>query len=222
MASEAGSHRPRVRVWDLPTRLFHWLLVVAVGVMWWTGKAEKMQLHMLAGSLVLGLLVFRILWGFIGGSTARFANFIRGPRAVMSYLNDRAAHVLGHNPLGGWSVAAMLLVLCAQVGLGLFASDEDGIDAGPLSHYLSFARAQALGHYHHLLFNAILALMALHVAAIAFYALFRRNNLIGPMLHGSRHENAAGQGLTPAPLPRFAAAIVVAVLVTLLLTVWLA
>jgi cytochrome b len=210
-----------VRVWDLPTRLFHWLLVVALGVMWWTGKAEKMQFHMLVGSLVLGLLVFRILWGFIGGSTARFASFIRGPRAVMSYLNGRAAHVLGHNPLGGWSVAAMLLVLCVQVGLGLFASDEDGIDAGPLSHYVSFERAQALGHYHHLLFNAVLALMALHVAAIAFHALFRRNNLIGPMLHGSRHENVAGQGLTPAPLPRFAAAAAVAVLMVLLLTVWL-
>jgi cytochrome b len=214
-----GAPSRRVRIWDLPTRLFHWLLVVLIGFMWWSGKAGRMDLHMLAGSVVLGLLVFRILWGFIGGSTARFAYFIKGPRAVMSYLNGRAAHVVGHNPLGGWSVATMLLLLTVQVGLGLFASDPDGLDAGPLSHFVNFDSAVKLGHNHDLLFNILLAFIGLHVAAILFYAVVKRDNLVSPMLHGSgRGEEVE---LIAAPRWRFALAAAIAILAALVLTLWL-
>lgn len=219
--SERDAARARIRVWDLPTRLFHWLLVVAIGIMWWSAEYREMDIHLLTGRFVLGLLVFRLVWGVIGGSTARFANFLKGPRAAMSYLSGRAAHVLGHNPLGGWSVAAMLLLLCTQVGLGLFASDEDGLYAGPLSHFVSYDSARKLAHNHHLVFNILLAFMALHVAAILFYAAVKKNNLVGPMLHGSRDAPEGAAGFTPVSPIRFLIAAAVAVVATLVLTRWL-
>lgn len=219
--SGAGEAVARVRVWDLPTRLFHWLLVVLIAVMWWSAEYHRMDIHLLVGPIVLGLLLFRLLWGVIGGSTARFANFLKGPRAAMSYLNGRAAHALGHNPLGGWSVAVMLLLLCTQVGLGLFASDEDGLHAGPLSKFVTYESARKLAHNHELLFNILLVFMALHVAAILFYAVVRRTNLVGPMLHGRREAPAGAAGLVPASPARFLIAAAIAIGVTLLLTRWL-
>jgi cytochrome b len=219
--SEVGAPRIRVRVWDLPTRLFHWLLVGLIGVMWWSAEYHEMDIHLLVGPLVLGLLLFRLVWGVIGGSTARFVNFLKGPRAAISYLNGRAAHVLGHNPLGGWSVAAMLLLLCTQVGLGLFASDEDGLYAGPLSHFVTYDSARSLAHNHHVVFNILLAFMALHVVAILFHAVVRKNNLVGAMLHGNRDAPEGTAGLAPASPARFAIAAAIAVGATLILTRWL-
>jgi cytochrome b len=215
-----GAGDRRVRIWDVPTRLFHWLLVVLLGLMWWSGKSERMQLHLLAGSCIVGLLVFRIIWGFVGGSTARFANFLSGPRTVMRYIKGHAARSLGHNPLGGWSVVAMLALLCVQVGLGLFASDEDGLNAGPLSHFVTFDQAVKLGRNHALIFNLILAMVALHVAAILFYALVRRRDLVRPMLHG-RGDFEDGEELAAASPQRLALAIAVSVLAALVVTRWL-
>jgi cytochrome b len=219
MATPVTAARPRV--WDLPTRLFHWLLVAAIGVMWWSAEYHRMDIHIAIGGVVLGLLVFRLVWGAIGGSTARFVRFVKGPRAIAGYLAGRAAPAPGHNPLGGWSVVAMLLLLGVQVGLGLFATDEDGFVAGPLSHYITYDSARKLAHNHHLVFNILLAVMALHVAAILFYALVRKTNLVGPMLHG-RSNLAEGAGaLVHASRTRFLIAVAIAVLVTLLLTRWL-
>jgi cytochrome b len=127
-----------------------------------------------------------MIWGLIGSSTARFANFLKGPRGVVSYLNGRAAHALGHNPLGGWSVMAMLAILTIQVSLGLFASNEDGDVFGPLSLWIEGDTVEWVTEWHGWLFNGILALIALHVAAIAVYAL-RRQNLL------SRCSPAAGR-----------------------------
>jgi cytochrome b len=193
----------RVRIWDWPTRLFHWLLVVLIPLQWWTAEQDMMEWHMLLGTLVLGLLLFRLMWGIVGSSTARFGNFVKGPRAVVSYLSGRAAHVLGHNPLGGWSVVAMLGLLSLQVGLGLIASDEDGLNSGPLSHLVDAERSEAAAEWHHELFDVLLVLIGLHVAAILFYALFRRQSLIGPMLVGSGKGPQGGVEMEPAPIWRF-------------------
>jgi len=184
----------RVRIWDWPTRLFHWLLVLLIPALWWTATNDRIELHIMLGIVTTGLLLFRLLWGLIGSSTARFSNFLKGPRGVISYLNGRAAHALGHNPVGGWSVAAMLAVLTAQVGLGLFAEDEDGLAWGPLSPLLDGDTVEWVTELHEWLFNVLLALIVLHIAAIIFYALFQRRNLIGPMITGS---GSAPHGVEP-------------------------
>jgi cytochrome b len=166
--------------------------------LWWTAEYDWIELHITLGLVAFALILFRLIWGLIGSSTARFSNFLKGPRGILSYLNGRAVHALGHNPLGGWSVAAMLSLLTAQVTLGLFASDEDGLYAGPLSLWLDSDTVEWATELHEWLFNAILALIALHVAAILFYAA-RRKNLVTPMLTGSGNGPEGAAPMTPAP-----------------------
>jgi cytochrome b len=205
--SDPAGPAARVRVWDRPVRIFHWLIVLHLPILWWTAEQGLMEQHRAAGYVVLGLLLFRLIWGAVGSSTARFADFVKGPRAVLSYLNGRAVHALGHNPLGGWSVAAMLLLLLLQVALGLFASDEDGLEAGPLSRHVEWDTARAAADWHAWLFNPVLlALIALHIAAIVWHRLRHRDDLVGPMLFGDRPANGAAAGMEPAPAWRFFAA----------------
>ena len=205
-----GEPTRRVRIWDLPTRIFHWLLVLLIPFMWWTAEEERLDLHIIGGTTILGLLVFRLIWGLIGSSTARFANFVKGPRGVLSYLSGRAVHVLGHNPLGGLSVLAMLGLLSLQVGLGLFATDDDGLEEGPLAHLISLDAAEEVADLHEDLFDVLLVLIGVHVAAILFYALVQRKNLVGPMIGGSGDapENAAP--MEPAGPGRFLIAFAIA------------
>jgi cytochrome b len=125
---------PKVRIWDLPTRLFHWAIVILIPALWWTHEIGRLDLHILLGEVMLGLILFRLIWGVIGSSTARFAGFLRGPGTVFRYVRGRAAGMLGHNPIGGWSVFVMLLLLAVETGLGLFVTDEDGLNSGSLSH----------------------------------------------------------------------------------------
>lgn len=182
-----------ISVWDVPTRLFHWALVLLIAFSWWSGEARRMDWHRYSGYAVLGLLAFRILWGFVGSSTARFAGFLRSPAATLRYLRGERVGV-GHSPLAAWSVLAMLGLLALQVGLGLFAVDVDGFESGPLSDRVSFEAGRQAAEWHDLVFNAMLALIALHVAAVVAYLLFRRDNLIRPMITGSR---PAGEGDAP-------------------------
>lgn len=194
----------KVRVWDLPTRLFHWAIVLLVPALWATHKLDRLDLHILLGETMLGLVLFRLIWGVIGSSTARFAGFLRGPRTVLRHLRGRAAvEALGHNPAGGWSVALMLLLLCVQVGLGLFVSDEDGLNAGPLSHLISYDGARILAHRHETIFYILLGFIALHVGAILYYLAVKRDNLVAPMVTGARAAPAGGAAMIDAPLWRF-------------------
>jgi cytochrome b len=197
------SGAPRVRIWDLPVRLFHWAIVLLVPAMWATHEYDRMDLHILLGQILLGLVLFRLIWGLIGGSTARFAGFVRGPRAVWRYLRGRGGPVFGHNPLGGWSVVAMLVVLLTQIGLGLFASDEDALYEGPLSHLVGYDTARILADRHETFFYILLALIAVHLAAILYYRFVRRDDLITPMVTGRRAAGEEGAALAPAPLWRF-------------------
>src|SRR5262245_40644327 len=136
MPSRTGSKN--VKVWDVPTRLVHWLMVLAVATSWWTGDTGRLEWHRWSGYTLLGLVIFRVYWGFFGSSTARFRQFVRGPREVASYLRGTWRVTPGHNPIGAWSVLALIALLSAQVVLGLFAVDVDGIESGPLSLYVSF------------------------------------------------------------------------------------
>jgi cytochrome b len=196
----------KVRIWDLPTRLFHWAIVLLVPALWWTHEIERLDLHILLGETMLGLVLFRLIWGVIGSSTARFATFLRGPGTALRYLKGKAAAGFGHNPAGGWSVVAMLLVLAVQIGLGLFVSDEDGLNCGPLSHLISYDSARILAHRHETMFYVLLGLIALHVGAILYYLLIRRDNLVTPMVTGRRAAGAGDEAMIGAPLWRFAVA----------------
>lgn len=199
-----------VRVWDWPVRLTHWLFVFCLALSWWSAEQRAMDWHRYSGYALLGLLIFRIYWGFAGSSSARFASFMRGPRDVIAYLRGtREQRTAGHNPLGGWSVAAMLTLMLAQVLIGLFVSDVDGLESGPLSHLVSFDASRTLAEVHEVVFNVILGWVALHIAAILFYLFARRDNLIGAMLTG-RRRNVEMAGMTPAPTWRVIPGVVLA------------
>lgn len=170
-------------LWDLPTRLVHWLIAALVPFSWWSATHDHLPWHRLSGYSILGLLLFRLIWGFAGADSARFSAFLRGPGAVVRQLRGSGASVSGHTPLGGWSVAAMLAMLAVQITLGLFSVDEDGLEAGPLSRFLSFDASRAVARLHHLGFLVLLALIGLHLMAIAVYAV-RRRNLTGAMITG--------------------------------------
>ena len=176
----------RVRVWDVPTRLIHWLIVLLVAASWWTGDTGRMDWHRYSGYLLLGLISFRIYWGLVGASTARFRQFVRGPQVVLSYLRGRWETLPGHNPLGALSTLVLLALLAAQVVLGLFAVDVDGIESGPLSNHVSFATGRACAKLHHQLFDVLLVLIAAHVAAVLFYVVVKKQNLIAAMFTGKR------------------------------------
>ena len=188
----------RVKVWDAPTRLFHWALVALIGFSWWSAEMEYFDWHIWSGIAVLTLIVFRLLWGVFGSSTARFANFIRGPRGVRDYLRDmKGWRPVGHTPLGALSVVAMLGALVVQVGLGLFSIDKDGLYEGPLASLVSLDVSEAIAELHEAWFNVILVLIGLHIAAILFYRIFLGKRLVGPMLTGRAALDVPANSMRP-------------------------
>lgn len=181
----AGEGSARQPVWDLPTRLFHWLLTALIAFSWWSGKNHQTDWHIWSGIAILTLLIFRLLWGFFGSSTARFANFLRGPRVLRDYLRDnRSWRVAGHTPIGALSVVALLLATTIQVGLGLIAVDEDGLHEGPLAQLVTLETSEAARDLHEDFFNVLLALIVIHIAAIVFYRLLLGRKLTGRMFTG--------------------------------------
>jgi cytochrome b len=204
----------RQRVWDVPTRIMHWLLVALLGVCWWTGVHDQLDDHQYSGYGVLWIALMRLYWGFFGSSTARFTHFVRGPVGILNYartLHHRdTAHSYGHNPVGAISVLLMLAAVLAVVGLGLFAVDVDGLYSGPLSSYVTFKGGRHLAHLHYQWFEYLLAIIGLHLVAVAFYYVYKRQNLVAPMISGSRTvAEAADEELEHAPLWRFVAGAVI-------------
>ena len=204
----ARGRADKVRIWDAPVRLFHWALVLLIAAAWWTAEERILDLHRLAGYSILTLILFRIVWGFIGSDTTRFSSFVRGPVRVARYVagpmfrRGAPPTVSGHNPLGGWSVVAMLALLLTQVLLGFISVDVDGIESGPFAHLVDFDTGRAAAEWHEFLFNVLLAVIALHVAAVLFYLLFRRDNLIMPMFTGARAWAGEAPSLRFATLRR--------------------
>lgn len=178
-------------VWDWPTRLFHWLLATCFVGSWVTAEAgfDWTEVHFLFGYTTLGLVVFRIVWGFVGPAHARFSRFLKSPSVVIDYGRSLFARgtapSVGHNPLGGWMVVVLLVVVAVQASTGLFLSD-DIFYAGPLNPLVSGALADRLAGIHHLNFNVLQGFVALHVVAIGFYGLWKRQNLVTPMLTGRK------------------------------------
>lgn len=197
MANTKSAARKRIRVWDLPTRLWHWSVLILFAICWWTADTDHMRWHLLAGYGVLGLVTFRIVWGFCGGQTARFSSFVRGPAGVWRYvrklLKRDGDESLGHNPLGALSIIVMLSLLLLQSILGLFAVNDDGGASGPLSQWVSYGTGRRFAHLHAFNFNLLLLLIGLHLAAIVFYRLFRGENLVSAMIHGYKSHRTSGE-----------------------------
>ena len=179
------------KVWDLPVRLFHWALVILCGFSWWSAEEGglTLQYHMWAGYSILALVIFRVMWGFAGSASARFASFLHGPARVMAavreLLTPAPMQVAGHNPLGGWMVAVMLVCLLVQTGSGLFAND-DILNEGPLYKYAGKALSDTLTSLHHLNFNVLLGLVVLHVLAIVWHRVRKGERLTAAMVHGRK------------------------------------
>ena len=185
-----------VRVWDLPTRLFHWLLTACVVGSFVSAKigGAAMAWHLRLGYAVATLLLFRLVWGFVGGRWSRFGQFVRSPAAVLRYLRGEARagdwFDVGHSPLGALSVLAMLVFLAAQVSSGLFADDEIAT-TGPLIRFVSGATSLQLTWYHKAVGQRVLlALVVLHLLAIAYY-IWRGRTLVRPMIGGDHAFDAA-------------------------------
>ncbi len=181
-----------VRVWDLPTRLFHWSLAAGVVLAIVSARlgGAAMTWHMRFGYAIFTLLAFRLGWGFVGGRWSRFAAFAYAPARTWRYLRGtgvpHAHEDVGHNPLGAWSVFVLLGVLAAQVATGLVADDEIASN-GPLFRYVSAATSESASHWHGGAGQwTIIGLSVVHVVAISFYALKRRRNLVAPMIHGDK------------------------------------
>jgi len=203
--------------WDLPTRLFHWVLAVLVVFSFVTGKigGAWMEWHMRSGYAILALLLFRLAWGFAGAQSARFSGFVRGPRAAAEYVRALRAGkrelAPGHNPLGGWMVLLMLALLALQAATGLFSNDESSHE-GPLAAKVSNALVDRMSAIHGVNQGVIVGAVVVHVLAIAGYQWGLRMDIIRPMIFGARSRASA---LVLAALLLAAAAAVVYALVVI-------
>lgn len=216
-----------VRVWDPPTRLFHWSLVGLVVLNLYTGNVgglREMELHMLSGYAILALVAFRVVWGLIGSRHSRFAAFVRGPRATLAYLKSfvRGPYrpAVGHNPLGGWSVIAMLASLSIQAVTGLFSND-DILTEGPLADRVSKATSDTLTAVHELNAWVLYALIAVHLGAIALYYALKKQNLVSAMITGRKRLSAEAESSSGASGEAYASPLAaVAAIAICALAVW--
>ncbi len=190
----------RVRIWDAPTRLFHWVLVLLVFFSWLTQENGWMDLHFLSGESILALLLFRLIWGFVGSDSARFCGFLKSPMAAIEHLKHLRRREpdteLGHNAAGGWMVLGLLGLLLLQVGTGLFSNDDDSFTEGPLKHLVSKSLSDWLSELHGFVFTLIVIAVALHVTAIVVYLVVKGHNLVRPMITGCK--DIEGPAAAPA------------------------
>ena len=180
----------KIKIWDGATRFFHWALVLNIFLAWYTIENRLIELHELSGHCLIALLLFRLVWGLVGSSTARFKHFLVHPITAFRYLNQslrlRAHHQIGHNPAGGWMIVIMMLVIGFQVVSGLFSNDDLGF-SGALSDYVSKDMSDTLTQLHGINFDLLLAIIWLHLVAVFFYVLVKKDNLIKTMFTGKKH-----------------------------------
>jgi cytochrome b len=218
MSDDTGSQRqpPTARVWDIPVRVFHWLLVALIVVSFTTAQigGNAMRIHELSGFSILALVLFRVLWGIFGSTYARFSDFVRHPRQAIEYARSlrrgRSAFYAGHNPLGGWMVVALLLCLLVQTATGLFAND-DVMTEGPLFDWVSKRTSDILSRIHEVNVYVLLALITLHVAAALYYLWGKRENLILPLFTGRKQVREAQDVPASRDAPLWLALVLVAV-----------
>lgn len=201
----------RIKVWDLPTRVFHWLLVALIVAAIVTGKigGSAIEWHGKIGLAILGLLVFRIVWGVIGSTHARFAHFVPSPSSLRAYLRGGWTGI-GHNPLGALSVLALLALIGVQVGTGLFGNDDIAFQ-GPLFRQIDKTMSDWLTGIHRLSVNLLAALIALHLGAIFFYTKVKKDNLVKPMITGWKDvQTGHGESATGGGIVAFVVALLIA------------
>ena len=213
-------------IWDIPTRLFHWLLVGSIVAQYATANwlDNAVQWHFYIGYFTLFLVVFRLLWGVVGTRYATFTQFVKGPKSVMNYLKSlfdkHATPTAGHNPLGGWFVVVMLILVAIQSISGLFMTDDIFLD-GPYRALATEEVLSVMSSLHHLAFDALLYVITLHISAVIFYAVFKKQKLAPAMVHGKKevfHDEADGQpmGIKHSKLIRALIVALVAALVVYL------
>jgi cytochrome b len=192
-------------LWDLPTRVFHWALVLCIALAWWSGEEGRNDLHEWTGYTLIVLVVSRLVWGFVGSRHSRFSDFVRGPRATITYLRGGGSPTPGHNPLGAWSVLAFLLLILLQAVSGLFNSD-DILFSGPLYYAASTSLRDTMGVIHQWTFDALVVLIAVHVLVVSYHQWVKKDGLIRAMLTG----RAAGKEGLSAPVAAWKALLIVA------------
>lgn len=185
-----------IKVWDSATRLFHWALVICILGAWVTIENRWITAHEIFGLIILGLVAFRLCWGFIGSTTARFNSFITKPTVAIKYLNaslrSESEHFTGHNPSGGWMVLGLLALLLFQSISGLYSNDDLGF-TGPLADSISKELSDLLTGWHALSFNLILLAIWVHLVAVFFYVLVKKDNLVKAMITGKKHQDKTGR-----------------------------
>lgn len=177
--------RQQIRVWDLPVRLSHWVLVLLMTMLFLSAYAGQMEAHGAIGRVILVLVVFRLVWGFIGSQTSRFSDFVKGIDGIRAYLSSGKLETVGHNPLGALMVMAMLAAMLIQAGSGMFSSDGLGF-SGPLAHWISSVASDSVASFHVIMAYVIAILIALHVLAVLWHWIRHRENLIIPMFTGKK------------------------------------
>ena len=198
-------------LWDIPTRFLHWSLVLCVALSWWSAEAERHELHEWMGYTLIVLLVTRLVWGFVGSVHSRFSDFLTSPTRVLAYLQGQGSPTPGHNPLGGWSVMALLSLLLLQAVSGLFNSD-DVLFSGPLYYAADSDFRDLMGVVHDITFNVLLGLVALHVLVVSYHQWVKKDGMISAMLRGS----APGRQGRAAPVAWWKAALLATVVAGLL------
>ena len=223
----------KVRVWDLPTRIFHWCFVALFLNAWFTFEYRELLIddqldwHRINGYAILVLIVFRLLWGIWGSSTSRFTEFVRGPRAVLDYfwalLRNDPHPYLGHNPLGTGMVLMLLAAMTTQAMFGLFTLEHNETVAGPLKRFLSDPAVEFVSRWHRRGFNLIGLLVLVHISANLFYTFVKRDPLIKAMVTGTKpsHDYIDGNEAVNAPRPMLRAALTLALALMIVLgTLW--
>jgi|SaaInlV_100m_DNA_5_1039725.scaffolds.fasta_scaffold01695_6 cytochrome b len=202
-------------IWDIPTRLFHWAIVITLCYSWYSIEVEgDLDHHFLSGFIALGLILFRIIWGLVGSRYAKFSSFIYKPSEIIAYAKTffrrEGGKYAGHNPLGGLSVLALLLVIFIQAGTGLFADDEYYYFA-PLNDYVSSSMAGKITEFHGTNAKVILGLAIFHIVVILFYRLYKREKLVLAMITGKKPDDQ--DRYEPIPGSRWVRAIILALVV---------
>lgn len=213
----------KVKVWDVYTRLFHWLLLICIVVSFVSVRMDNMDVHFISGHCVLALIIFRILWGLFGARTALFASFIKGPGTILRYLKNSSSEeftpMIGHSPIAALSVIAMIVVIGVQVMTGL-VSDDEILLQGPLAQYVSGDFSYWATGFHSLNAKFIFALVILHLAAIAFYKFVKKQGLVKPMVIGSTKLKKAEALKAPKPGERNVFVAAIAIFISIAIAVY--
>lgn len=202
-----------VAIWDWPVRVVHWSFVLILPAMWLTAENSAWGWHMRLGHVLLGLIIFRVFWGFLGTDTARFSSFVKGPGRLLAYFrgdyDDKRE--IGHNPLGALAVIGLLTLPLVQIVMGLFAGDPYDGATGPLNSLVSVGTADTLTETHEWFVYVVFAMIGLHIAAIAMYAGARMQNLVGPMVTGKGEKAVGTKGNSAPSMSRFLIALTIAI-----------